>query len=181
MKKIILALVVAAGLMGLSIAPAAAQDQTLTVDPGSVEAAGEYEFTVVGEGFTVPVFLLPCPGAEGDPAALATGEAADLCDTSKLTPVTPDDAGRWEATVTYEVGDSGLVLVAGDQAQTNSAVGVVTVGAAEEAPAEEAPAEEAEEPLANTGVESGLLAIIGLSVALAGAMILFESRRTSQA
>ncbi len=176
--------------------PATAQDgPSLTVDPATVDAVGEATFTVTGTGWTAepPLFILPCTVPEsGEPTDLST----DSCDTANLTPATPAD-GAFEVEVTFEIPEEGLIVAAGDAAQSESAVAMITVGAAEEpATAEEeeeeaAPAtteenaeesaeatEETEETeLAQTGTESGLLAVIGLTVAGLGAMVVSFARR----
>lgn len=177
--------------------PASAQDgPSLSVEPTSVDAPGEATFTVTGDGWTAepPLFILPCAVPEsGEPADLST----DSCDTANLTPATPAD-GAFVVEVTFEIPEEGLIVAAGDAAQSESAVAMITVGAAEEpatadeepAAAEEEPAtaeetesaeataEEAEETeLAQTGTESGLLAIIGVTVAALGAMVVAFARR----
>ena len=71
-------------------------------------------------GFSQDGFLLPCPGANADPAQLAE----DSCDLTNLTPYT---AGDWEHTVTYDVPAGGLLIVAGSADQTEVVTGVITV------------------------------------------------------
>jgi len=170
-----------AGLTGI----AHAQDgPTLTVEPATVDAAGEQEFTITGEGWTAapPIFVLQCEVPEsGDPADVDSA----TCDTANLTPATPAE-GSFSVTVTYDVPEGGLAIAAGDAAQSEAAAALVTVGGGEEAPAEgeepvagtdtAAPAE-GEGELAETGVESGLLAIIGAAVLAAGAMVVTTTRR----
>jgi hypothetical protein len=175
---------------------AAAQDgPTITVEPATVDAAGETEFTITGSGWTAapPIFVLPCAAPEsGDPADVDSA----TCDTANLTPATPAD-GSFEVTATFDVPEGGLAIAAGDAAQTEAAAVVVTVGAGE-APAEgedpatedgaaaddgaadDGAAAEGEEggELAETGVESMLLVIAGIAVMVAGAMVLRVTRRT---
>lgn len=176
-KLMMLALAMA--LVAILAAPASAQDgPSIEVDPTNVEAAGEQEFNVVGANWTAapPVFVLPCTGASNLEDLAAAG--ADACDISNLTPVTPAD-GAFEATVTYDVPAEGMCITAGDAAQTEVASVCITVGAAaeEEAPAEEEEAPAEEEELAVTGVDSGLLAIIGIAVVGAGALTVGYTRR----
>ncbi len=173
----------ALALIAVFAAPAQAQDgPTLTVEPATVDAAGEQEFTVTGEGWTAtpPIFVLPCTIPE-------SGDAADIdvasCDTGNLTPGQPED-GSFTVTVTYDVPAEGMAIVAGDAAQTEAAGAVVTVGAADsgegEGEGEDGAAEDEgaeDEELANTGVESGLLAIIGVAVIAGGTMVVRTSRR----
>ncbi len=202
MKKILVALVAVLVASFAFAAAAQAQGQTIEFDPASVDAAGEVEVAVTGTGFDVAVFILPCEGAGGDPAALT--DVTTQCDLGALTPASPDADGNISATITFNIPEEGLVIAAGDQAQTNSAIGVITVGAAEEggeeegaeegaeeggeeeATEEEAPAEEEAEPettdaeegeLANTGVESGLLAIVGAALLAGGLMTAGAMRR----
>ncbi len=187
-------------LFAVLVSPASAQNgPSLTVDPTSVDSPGEVTLTVTGDGWTAepPLFILPCTVPEsGDPTDLST----DSCDTANLTPATPTD-GAFEVEVTYEVPEEGLVVAAGDAAQSESAVALITVGAAEE-PAEateepaDAEADSTEEPadaeadstdaaeeteLAQTGTESGLLAVVGMTMAALGAMIVAFSRRYTAA
>ena len=96
----------------------------------------------------------------------------------------PED-GAFEVIVTYSVPAEGMCISASDTAISEATALCITVGAAEEAaaedaPAEDEPAEEApveEEQLADTGIESGLLAIIGLAVVAAGAITVGYTRR----
>jgi len=188
MKKTMIALAtVVAMLMTMvmtvtaAATPAFAQgDQTITSDPASVEEAGEYELTVTGSGYSEPAFLLPCPGANGDPAAMDE----DSCDTGNLTPVTPDGDGNWEATVTFEIPAEGLVIVAGNVAQTEVGLTAVGVGAMEESTEDSGAMEESmeetaaaeDDSLADTGNEALFVAVIGLTALLAGALFLNSKR-----
>lgn len=188
----LLMLGIAIAMVSVFAAPAAAQDgPTLTVEPASVEAAGENEFTITGAGWTAapPIFVLPCFTVSTPEEIAEQGAAA--CDTAALTPATPAD-GAFEVTVTYDVPETGMCIAAGDAAQTESSAVCIAVGAAaeEEAPVEEGAEEEAvttdeeaageEEALAETGIESGLLAIIGMAILAAGAMVLTGTRRVGR-
>jgi hypothetical protein len=188
----LLMLGIAIAMVSVFATPAAAQDgPTLTVEPTSVEAAGETEFTITGEGWTAapPIFVLPCFTVSTPEEISEQGAAA--CDTAALTPATPAD-GAFEVTVTYDVPETGMCIAAGDAAQSEAGFACISVGAAaeEEAPAEEGTEEEAagtdeeaageEEELAITGIESGLLAIIGMAVLAAGAMVLTSTRRVGR-
>jgi LPXTG-motif cell wall-anchored protein len=167
-------------------APAgSAQDgPSMTVEPASVEAAGETTFTVTLAGYTAapPIAVLPCFGATTLEDLEAQGAAA--CDTANLTLVNELTDGGATVEVTYEVPEGGMCIASGDLAQTENAGVCITVGApAEEAPAEEAPAEEApaEEELANTGAETTVLLIIGAAVLAAGTMVFGFSRKFTRA
>jgi len=178
---------------------AAAQDQTITIEPASVAEAGEHEFTITADGFNpTPGFLLPCPGAEGDLETMAGGDPATLCDLASLTPYTVEDDGTWTATVTYDVPDIGLVLAAGDTGGDNATAALISIGAddAEEADEAEEDADDDHDhddddghdhddddaaasdssALAETGTESALLVIIGATMLLAGLMMYRSSR-----
>ena len=176
-KRLALALVAVAALFALTGAPASAQDgPAISVDPEFVEAPGEQEFTIVGSGWTVPsAFVLPCIAVEDLTQLDAQGGD---CDLANLTPAVNDGSGGFEVTVTYDIPEEGLLIVVGDADQTESAFHLVTVGAPaaeEEAAAEEEPAEE--EELANTGIESGLLAIVAGAVLAGGLMLTTTQRR----
>ncbi len=176
MKKLsVIGLVVA--FLALFAGPVVAQDgPAMTVEPSSVEAAGTYDFTVSGEGFTAgnSIFILPCAGAEGDLQVLADGDSSALCDLASLTPVSIGDDGTFTVEVTgYEVPDVGLAIGGGDAGGVDAASALVTVGdgggdeaADEEEPAEEEEATEEESDLAETGAETGIL--VGAGAALLG-------------
>lgn len=180
-------------LIAVFTAPAAsAQDgPTITVEPATVDAPGEVEFTVTGTGWLMPPSaVIPCE-------APASGDLLDVdsatCDTGALTPVTPDADGNFTTTLTVDVPEAGIAIVGfdlGTQGENEAGGAIVTVGAAEEggeeggeeetteeAGEEETTEEAGEEELANTGVESGMLAIIGLAVLGAGAMVVGFNRR----
>lgn len=198
-RRSILVMAVIGALVLLFATPARGQDgPTLTVEPSSVDAAGEFEFTVTGAGWTAspPILLFPCtPREDGDLTAITV---EDDCDADSLVPATPDADGNFEQVVTFTVPEGGLVIGAGDAGQSERAVVLVSVGAAEEEPpaedpppeeeppveedppAEEAPPEE-EEDLANTGVESGLVAVGAVALLLAGAMVVTTTRRIGRA
>ncbi len=170
-------------LLAVLASPATAQTgPTLTVEPATVDAPGEATFTVTGDGWTAepPLFILPCTVPEsGEPADLST----DSCDTANLTPTTPAD-GAFEVELTFEIPEEGLIVAAGDAAQSESAVALISVGAAEAPAAEEEAAEEPaataaseEAELAQTGTESGFLAVIGVTVAALGTMVVGFARR----
>ncbi|MEM7288020.1 MAG: hypothetical protein AAF480_16840 [Actinomycetota bacterium] len=164
----------ALAILGLAVfaAPASAQDgPSITVDPPSVEAAGDHDLTVTGEGFSVDVVVLPCAPVED----FATFNPLTSCDLGGAVPASPDDSGSFSVTVSFSVPEEGLGIVVGDQAQTEAAFANVTIGAA----ADEGGGEGAEEELADTGVESGLLAVIAVAVVAAGALLTAAARRRS--
>lgn len=152
---------------------AAAQDgPAISADPASVEAPGSVDVTVTGTGFTTDGFLLSCAGLEGNVDGALSADGSE-CDLAALTPYAVDDAGGWTATATFDIPAEGLVLVAGNADQTESARVLVSVGAAAETTAEDG----GEEELANTGVESAALVVIAGAVIIAGGMLAATQRR----
>ena len=182
-KRLALALVAVAALFALTGAPASAQDgPSITVEPASVEAPGEQEFTVSGAGWTMPpTAIIPCAAPESG-NLLDIG--SDTCDTGNLVPVTPDADGNFSATMTVDVPEGGIAIIGfdlGTQGEAESGGALVLVGAAEaEETAEEGGEEETageEEELADTGGESGLLAIVAAAVLAGGVMLTTTQRR----
>ena len=199
----LLIVAMAVALLGLFAVPAAAQDgPAITIEPASVDAAGEATVTVTGSGWSSgAVFVLKCAGAEGSLEQYEELGAA-ACDTNDLTPVTADADGAFTTELTVEVPETGIVVAAGNAAQTESAAAVISVGggegeeggeeaaeeeaeaaeedaeaAEEDAEAAEEEAETAEAELASTGSESGLYAIIAIAVIAAGAMVVGLGRK----
>lgn len=169
-------------------APAYAQDASITVEPPTVETEGPVDLTVVGAGFPAgdTVFVFACPGAEGDPTMVSSDNATSLCDIAGLQQPTADDSGGFTADITSDVPASGLVILASTQDSSVRADHVVTVGAADE-PAPTAPPEESPQPtpepepeLARTGGESGMMAIIGVSIVIGGLLLVGMSKRLSR-
>lgn len=186
-------LVVVLALFFVLAGTASAQDDgpSITLDPESVEEAGTYDVTVTGSGFTIPVFVLQCPGAGGDPEALtAEGvDAASLCDLTQLTQATPDADGNFEVVIEeVEIGDCGLVWAAADIDQTETAepVAITVDNPAEDAVCEVVESEGYDEEvagtgedgeLAETGVESTTLALIAAAMIAFGGVVAIEGRR----
>lgn len=154
MKTMFRVAMVIAALVAMA-APAAAQ--SVSADPPAVPEAGTYDFTVSGSGFADAGFLLPCPGANGDPTAIAE----DSCDLAALTPY---EAGDWSVDVTYDIPAEGLVLVAGNAARTESGATVIAVG-----------------DLPNTGANTNLYLTVGLVLAAGAAALVVGGRRMQQA
>jgi hypothetical protein len=186
MRKVLIALV-AILLASLSLtATAEAQDVqagTVVADPQFVPAAGEYTFTATGSDFipNTSVLLLKCtlPGDTVTSVDEAIAAAAELdpladCDISAAQNVEVDGEGGWTAELTAEVGDNFL-LSAGDLAGTQAGGAWVPIISAETI------SEDAEEEeLAETGVETGLLAVVGTAVLGAGVLVVREGRRFRQ-
>ena len=185
-KLIVLGLGLA--LLAVFAAPASAQEaREITVEPAFVEAAGEAELTISGAGWTMPpTAVIPCDAPE-------SGNLLDVdsatCDTGLLTPVTPDADGNFSTTITVDIPEAGIAIVGFDlatQGQNEAGGAIVPVGApaeegaeegSEDAAQEETAEEGAEEELADTGVESGLLAVIAIAVLGGGAMVVGYTRR----
>lgn len=187
-KLIVLGLGLA--LVAVFAAPASAQEaREITVEPAFVEAAGEAELTISGAGWTMPpTAVIPC-------AAPESGDILDVdsatCDTGLLTPVTPDADGNFSATITVDVPAEGVAIIGFDlatQGQAEAGGVIVPVGApaeegaeeggdTEDAAQEETTEEGGEEELADTGVESGLLAVIAIAVLGGGVMVVGATRR----
>lgn len=149
-------------------------------DTYAVEAAGTYDLTLSGSGFSIPVFVLQCPGAAGSLEALTEGDATALCDLGNLLPGTPDADGAFEVTFEgVEVDDCGLVFAAADAAQTEAATALleVTNPAADAVCEVEALEGYSDEDVANTEVEGatetaeeGELAVTGANSLTLGAI-----------
>jgi|GEM_PF-2954525 len=114
---------------------ASAQDgPSISVSPTYVAEAGEATFTVTGSGWTVAsANVLPCKipaGANG--AEIDTSEHCTMfanLDLGSVTPAPVTDGG-FEVSITIEVPEQGVFIVAGDTARTESAEAVlITVGA----------------------------------------------------
>lgn len=190
MRKLFLALMVLV-LAGVGLAgTASAQDAqlgTVTADPQTVPAPGEYTFAATGAGFIpdTDILVLKCtapgdalvPGAsveEITATALMIDPLAD-CDVGAAQNVAVDSDGNWTASLTAEVGDN-FFLSAGDLAGTQAGVTWVPIIPEPEAISEE-PA--ADEELPNTGVETTLMGVIGVAVLGAGVLVAREARRLS--
>ena len=139
MKKI-LAFTALAGLIalfGLTSIVSAQDGPSLTADPSTVPAEGDYTFTVSGSGFTVAsVFVLPCI-IPGDPlartasqteidAAFANINSATDCDLSKLTPATIGSDGTFTVQATGTIVQN-FAWAAGDAGQTETAAAPVFI------------------------------------------------------
>lgn len=165
------------------VAPAGAQDgPSISAEPGAVDAAGTHTITISGSGYSGPLFVLPCPGAGGDPSAIAE----DSCDLAALTPAAPDDDGNFTVEVTFDIPAEGLVIVGGNAAQTEVGATVVGVGGGAAAAddtaeaADDGAAEAEAATLPETGYESTLLVVVGASILAAGVMLTRFGRSSFQ-
>ena len=127
--KRIMALTAAVSLLALLAltSQAAAQDgPSMTADPATVPAEGEYTFTVSGSGFTagLAVFVLPClvPGEPMTPdnvAEVMAGMTQGDCNLGNLTPAVVGADGTFSVTATAMVGPN-FAWAAGDAGGTES-------------------------------------------------------------
>ena len=187
MRKLMVA-VVAIMLASLAMASTAnAQDAvrgTVTADPASVAAAGEQTFTATGADFIpdTSVLLVKCVspgdtlvfGVSTTEEIVASGESIDAladCDLSAAQNVDVDGDGNWSAELTAEVGDN-FWLSAGALDGSQAGATWVPIVSAEAVAA-------GDDDLADTGVETGLMAVIGAAVLAAGVMVAREGRRHS--
>ena len=196
MRKFVIALaavlIASLGFVGT----AGAQDAhigTIEADPATVPEAGEYTLTANGSGWLpdTSILLTACvspaetlvPGVsdlETVVAAAGRIEPLSHCDLATAVPIDVDSDGNFTAELTAEVGDNFFFSAGAlDGSQAGAAwipiVDPAAAAAAEEEAAEEEPAEE--EELAETGVETGLLAVVGAAVLGAGVMVGREARR----
>ncbi len=166
-KLIFVALAVA--LAGFLFAgSASAQDgQTMTVDPASVPEAGTYDFTISASGFTVSSVNL---------AVCNTGDTSLITDMAGLTqycgglgvPVSLEGGTYSDTIEDVEVGEDGVTFLLfqlvpdGESASASVMIG----GDMDDM-----------DMLPNTGSNAPLIAVIAVSVLLAGLMVLGLSRR----
>jgi len=146
---------------------ASAQDgPSATADPASVPEAGTYDFTVSAEGFTVSSVNF---------AVCNTGDSSNLGGAAELMQYCGGfgesitlDGGAYSTTVEgVEVGEDGVTfLFFVPQPDSENAAVSVNIGEAMD-----------DDMLADTGVETSLLVIIGAGIALAGVMVFGLSRR----
>ncbi len=165
MKKIFAGVVVAfVTVLTLGVAAGAQGTPTMTLDPDEVEEAGEHDIEVSLSGFSadIALFVLPCDYPEGgNPANLDTNS----CDQANLMPVQMDGNGEGTVTVTYDIPEPGIAIIAGDAARTESAFGFLAVVPPVE--------------LAATGASSTLvIALFGFGIISLGMGAVYASRRT---
>ena len=169
-------------------------DRTVTLETESVPGTvGDATVTISGTGYAgVGVYIIACPGAEGDADTVTAATGAAFCPgivgvVFTGTPgLTVADDGSWSFDYTFPVIqtdiDAGAMVItvgqAADLAGTFAERVLVTIEAAPDAPAPATPTTTPpSENLARTGVESGLIAISGVSVILAGLLFAGIGRR----
>ena len=193
----VLAAMVAMVLVSLSLAGTAqAQDAvigTVTSDPATVSAPGEYAMTATGADFIpdTSVLLVACvspadtlvPGAsdlEEITAAAAEISALVDCDIANAQNVEVDSGGAWSASLTATVGDNFFLSAGALDGSQAGATWIAIVPAAPATTDADDAEEEEDAELAETGVETGLLAVIGTAVLAAGVLVTREGRRFRQ-
>ena len=143
---------------------ASAQDQTLTADPASVSEAGTYDFTLTPGGFTAAgTNLAICSTADPGPDGWGQATLMQYCGGFG----SPQDATSGDpiSVEGVEVTDAGVTFLIFELVPDGEAAFVaVEIGMEEDM-------------LAETGVETSLLVIIGAGIALAGVMVFGLSRR----
>ncbi|WP_419847429.1 hypothetical protein [Candidatus Poriferisocius sp.] len=164
-KLIFIGLAVA--LVGFLFAgSASAQDQTLSADPASVPEAGTYDITLTPGGFTAAGTNLAVCGT-GDPD-VEWGQATLMQHCGGFG--SPVDATGGPITAEgVEITDAGVTFLIFELVPDGqSALVQVNIGEA---------MDDMDDELADTGVETSLLVIIGAGIALAGVMVFGLSRR----
>ena len=167
-KLIFIGLAVAlVGFLFAGSASAQEGEQTLTADPSAVPEAGTYDITISAEGFTLSsVNLAIC--SVGDPSLLdGAGPLMQYCGGFGNSVDIADD-GTYSTTLEgVEITEDGVSILMFELADPprNSASVAVNIG------------EPMDDMLADTGVETSVLVIIGAGIALAGLMVFGLSRR----
>lgn len=173
MKKLITVLAVMMAVTVGFAGVASAQTPTGEMTVSSVSEAGENDIVVDISGFTpgLAVFVLPCEmPAGGDMAAFDSA----TCDTANLTPAVVGDDGTASVPTTQDIPAEGLIMIAGDAAQTEIALAPVVPGAGSGGGGDDAAA-----ALADTGVDTGLLAVLAGTMIAGGALVVGTTRRYS--
>ena len=167
-KLIFIGLAVA--LVGFLFAgSASAQDQTLSADPASVPEAGTYDITLTPGGFTAAGTNLAICGT-GDPD-VEWGQATLMQHCGGFgSPV--DATGGPIVAEGVEITDAGVTFLIFELVPDGqSALIQVNIGM------DDMMDDMGDDMLAETGVETSLLVIIGAGIALAGVMVFGLSRR----
>ncbi len=156
---------------------ASAQDgPTASADPASVEAAGTYSIALTGSGFMESTTVSAAACSTGDPDEIDATTFVSLCPLSG-TPATDNGDGTFSVTMEdVEIGEDGIVFWMGNPIQRDVVTVAVTVGAMDDMDDDMAD-DMGDDMLADTGVNTPLLAIVALAIVLAGAMVLGLSRR----
>lgn len=183
MRKL-LSVVAAAFLLSVAFAGGASAQEThfgmIDADPAAVPEAGEYTLVANGTGWLpdTSILLTSCT-APGERLVPGEAELEDIleaagridpfqhCDLVTAAAIDVDSDGNFTAEMVAEVGDN-FFFTAGALDGSQAGAAWIPIGVPEPA---------ADEALADTGVETGLLAVIGAGVLGAGVMIAREARR----
>ncbi|MCY3967405.1 MAG: LPXTG cell wall anchor domain-containing protein [bacterium] len=159
-SKVIFIAAVLALVSFLSVGTASAQGQSATANPSTVPEPGTYDITVTAEGFTLPsVNFAIC--STGDVSNISDGLPSMMQYCGGLGEAVELDGGSYTTTESVEVTDAGVTFMFFELAAGGESTNVsVNIG-----------------ELADTGVNTSLLVVIGLSIALAGVMLFGLSRR----
>ncbi len=156
----------AVALVGFLFAgSASAQDQTLTADPASVSEPGTYDFTLTPDGFTKSsTNLAVCNTADPGPDGWGQATLMQFCGGFGSS----QDGTSGPFTVEgVEVTEDGVTFILFELVPDGEAASIaVEIGEAMD-----------DDMLAETGVETSVLVIIGAGIALAGVMVFGLSRR----
>ncbi|MXZ87095.1 MAG: LPXTG cell wall anchor domain-containing protein [Acidimicrobiia bacterium] len=162
-KLIFIGLAVA--LVGFLFAgSASAQDQTLTADPSVVAEAGTYDFTLTPSGFTTAATNLAIC-ATADPGPDGWGQATLMQHCGGFGSSQDATSGDPISVEGVEVTDAGVTFLIFELVPDGQAASVAVEVDPDAA------------MLAETGVETSVLVIIGAGIALAGLMVFGLSRR----
>jgi len=161
----------AVALVGFLFAgSASAQDQTLTADPAAVPEPGTYEITLNGAGYTLSsVNFVICGTADMDAITGPAGGAGLIAECGGFGAAVDLEAdGTYTATETVEIGEAGVAFGLFQLAADGEGAFVTVEVDPDAAMGDE---------LADTGVETSVLVIIGAGIVLAGLMVFGLSRR----
>ncbi len=173
-KTKLLVIAMAVALVGFLFAgSASAQEAQLVANPSAVEAPGTHDFELTGTGFTVASLNFAICNT-GDQDVLNSEIESDAVGTLMArcggfgNPVSADADGTYNITAEgVDVTEDGVTFLLFELREGGEAGNVaVNIGAMEDM-----------EELAETGVNTSLLVIIGAGIALAGVMVFGLSRR----
>lgn len=194
MKKILAILGLTTIMAVFWAAPVSAQmPGAVTADPASLEVTGpgDYDVTFNGSDWGMDgLYYAPCPGALGDAEGITATSAPGQCPTivtvifaSNITASGGSFSSTQSVTIRQEDIDAGAIVFAFGEANDLSGASafrvtlpITTAGAGDTAEPTTTDTDTGGE-LPRTGVESGLLVIIGAGVILAGLLLAGVGRR----
>lgn len=196
LKFVLIAALLALPAFVLAAPAAAASHPEISLSPPSAPAeAGDVTVTISGTNFSGnlnPFFVTTCPGAEGDPSALASiaegggdvtsllAAATAVCPnilTDSASPEWSEGGFSLEKTITLtdeDISNGGIIVLAAGLAGTSPEFAFALL-AADDSMMSETEGEMTE--LAETGVNSALLFTVGVLVLGAGLIVLTQARR----